>query len=69
MLFDQPCDKSGLAFGQAVRNAELARIYCTEFRMIAAATLGDVVEQSGDQQQLGLAQARPYFVGNGETLV
>ena len=37
--------------------------------MVAAAPLGDVVEQAGQQQQLRLAQARPDFVGDAEALV
>ena len=39
------------------------------FLKIAAATLGDVMEQAGQQQQLGTAQARPDFVRDREPLV
>ncbi len=37
--------------------------------MVAAAALADVVEQTGQQQQFGLAQARPYFVRDAEAFV
>ena len=54
---------------QAVRDAEFARIDRAEFGMVAAPALGDVVEQTGEQQQLRLAQARPHFVRDREALV
>ena len=37
--------------------------------MVAATALADVMEQAGQQQQLGLAQAWPHLVRDGETLV
>ena len=49
--------------------AERARIVLAQYRMIAAAALGDVVEQAGQQQQLGLAQARPRSGSRAETRV
>ena len=37
--------------------------------MVAAAALGDVVEQPGQQQHVRLAQARPDLVGDAESFV
>ena len=45
---DQPCDELGVLGRQAVRAAEAARVALAERRVIAAAALGDVVEQPGE---------------------
>ncbi|MCW0462475.1 hypothetical protein NB717_003543 [Xanthomonas sacchari] len=69
MLLDQPGDQLGVGGAERVRGAERARIHRTQLRMVAAAALGDVVEQAGQQQQFRLAQPRPDFVGDGEAFV
>ena len=50
----------------AAQNSRVAR---AEFGMVAAAALGDVVEQAGEQQQLRLAQRGPYRVRDREAFV
>ena len=45
----QPFDLRGVALGQPVRRAERARVVGAELGVVAAAPLGDVVEQAGKQ--------------------
>ena len=47
MLADEPRDEVGILRGQRVLLAEALRIAGAEHRMVAAASLGDVVEQAG----------------------
>src|SRR5690606_39542506 len=54
------CDQCGLALAQSVRGAELARVDLAQFRVVAAAALGDVVEQAGQQQQFRLARSEEH---------
>lgn len=49
VLLHQPGDQFGIAFAQAMRQAERARIHRTQFGMIAATALGDIVKQPGQQ--------------------
>ncbi len=49
---DQPRDELDFVGRQSVRAAESARLDCAERRMVAAASLGDVVEQCREVQHL-----------------
>ena len=57
----QPGNPLDIARRQAQPAAEDARILLAQHRVVAAATLGDVVEQPRQQQHLGYRQARPDF--------
>ena len=48
MVQDQPGDQLGLAFAKAEARAQFTRHIRTEDRVIASATLGDIVQESGD---------------------
>ena len=57
MLADQPLDELGVGFVEAVGDAEVARVLHAELRVVAAAPLGDVVEERRDVDQPGLLEA------------
>ncbi len=69
VLFDQPGDQFGIGATERMCLAERARVHRTQLGVVAAAALGNVMEQAGQQQQLRLAQARPHFVRDREALV
>ena len=61
VVFDQEHDELGLVAGETVRAAEPACVGLAQHRVIAAAALGDVVEQRCDDQQ-------PLFLEPGHQL-
>ena len=69
VLFDQKADQVGFVAPESVLTAEAPRIDAAKFAMVAAAALGDVMEQRGKQQQPGLVEigdqlaAMRVFVG------
>lgn len=54
MILHQPADQAAVVVVEAMQFAKLLRIHGAEFTVIAAATLGDVVE-NGRQDQ------KPFF--------
>ena len=68
MVAHQPGDQSALVAIQPVQLAELQRIHGPEFGVIAAPALGDVVEEGGDAEQLGLAQLGEHLVAERVSL-
>ena len=52
VLADEPADELGVLARQAVRAAEPPRLALAERRVVAAAALGDVVEQAGEVEHL-----------------
>ncbi len=68
MVAYQPGDQPALVAIQSVQLAELQRIDGTEFRVIAAPPLGDVMEQGGDTEQLRFAQSGEDLVTERVTL-
>jgi hypothetical protein len=52
VVFDQPDDQFGVFLAQAVVDAEFAGVGA-QLGMVAAAALGDVVEEGGDIEQPG----------------
>ena len=68
MVAHQPGDQSALVAIQPVQLAELQRIHGPEFGMIATPALGDVVEEGGDAEQLGLAQLGEHLVAERVSL-
>ena len=52
VLRDQPGDELGVLRRQAVRAAEAPRVARAQRRVVAAAALGDVVEQPGEVEHL-----------------
>ena len=69
VLAHQPFHQLGFAVAEPVLDAELARIDRSEFRVIAAAALADVVEQAGEIQQFDLRQPPRDPAGDREALV
>ena len=51
-MLDQPADELDVRGRHAVRAAEAPRVGRAQRRMVAAAALGDVVEQSGEVEHL-----------------
>ena len=62
MLAHQPGHQFGIEGREVVPQAERVRVLGAEFRMVAAAALGDVVEQAGKIQQLRLGQLCVHLV-------
>ena len=66
VMAHQPGDPFDVAGGEAQPRAEIPRILFAQHRMVAAATLGDVVEQRRQQQHLGLGQHGPDLAAKRE---
>ena len=64
---DQPGDGLGLALGEAEPRAQGARDLGAEHAMIAAAALGDVVQQHGDIEDA--ARRDPLEQAGGERMI
>ncbi|MNF92919.1 hypothetical protein D3C84_755790 [compost metagenome] len=62
MVAHQPGHQAALVAIQPVQLAELQRIDGAELGVIPPPSLGDVVEQGGDAEQLGLAQLGEHLV-------
>ena len=58
MMFDQEDDQFGVLPVERVLDTEFPRILHPEFRMVAAASFGDVVEQCGDVEQPATFETR-----------
>ena len=63
MLAHQPLDEARVVVAQQVLAAKIAGILFTERGVIAAAALGDVVEQCAQIQPLGFDQPLHQFAG------
>ena len=57
MILHQPDDETGVAGGQAVGLAEALGVHRTQFRVVAAAPLADIMVKPGDVEQLYLGQS------------
>ncbi|MCY1429316.1 hypothetical protein D9M71_452300 [compost metagenome] len=68
MVLHQPDDQAAVPGRQLVPFAELLRVHCTDFRVVALATLADVVVQAGQVDQLGFGQAPHELAGQREFL-
>ena len=66
MHVHQPGDQVAVRLVEPVLATESARIDRAEFRVIAAAALGDVVKQGGQVQQLGLVERGDQAAGERE---
>ena len=53
---DQPGDEIRVLARESVPAAEAARVHRAQLRVVAAAPLGDVVEEGREVEQLGLAK-------------
>ena len=53
MVLHQPRDQRGIFVAQAMVAAEASCIDHTQFRVVSAASLGDIVKQPGQVEQLG----------------
>ena len=65
--FTSQASNSVSAVGNIMRDAKFANIVGTQNGVIAAAALGNVVEQAGKQKQIRFAQMRHHFMRRRET--
>ncbi len=61
MLAHQPHDQLRFAGVQTVQFSEFEYVLSAKYRVIAAASFGDIVEQRGNQNQFRLSQAWPQI--------
>ncbi len=66
VVLDQPDDQVGILAGDAVLLAEAPRVGHAQHRVVAAAPLGDVVEQRGHGQHPGLVEVRHQLAAERE---